>query len=193
MSGGSSDLAKDLETVAPLLKRTLTRRRMLHITGGALAAILLGGCGPEGSGVGGTTATSTSGAGETVTRAARGIVFNTASEDVTLFDPATNRITDTQPTNAVVRWLSNEQHYWDGESIWTYDFPDNELRAIAIDPKTFQVVSEVPVDGSGPGHSFVLSPDNKRGFVNSAGSDFLAVVDPTAREVIERVEMGAFP
>ena len=193
MSGGSSDLAKDLKTVTPLLKRTLTRRRMLHITGGALAAILLGGCGPEGSGVGGTTATSTSGAGETVTRAARGIVFNTASEDVTLFDPATNRITDTQPTNAVVRWLSNEQHYWDGESIWTYDFPDNELRAIAIDPESLQVASEVPVDGSGPGHSFVLSPDNKRGFVNSAGSDFLAVVDPTAREVIERVEMGAFP
>src|ERR671932_1560974 len=135
MSGGSSDLAKDLETVTPLLKRTLTRRRMLHITGGALAAILLGGCGPEGSGGGDTTATSTSGAGETITGAARGIVFNTASEDVTLFDPATNRITDTQPTNAVVRWLSNEQHYWDGESIWTYDFPDNELRAIAIDRK----------------------------------------------------------
>src|SRR5918912_915654 len=133
------------------------------------------------------------GAGETITGAARGIVFNTASEDVTLFDPATNRITDTQPTNAVVRWLSNEQHYWDGKSIWTYDFPDNELRAIAIDPESLQVASEVPVDGSGPGHSFVLSPDNKRGFVNSAGSDFLAVVDPTAREVIERVEMGDFP
>jgi hypothetical protein len=166
---------------------------MLHITGGALAGVLLAGCGPEGSGGGGTTATSTSGAGETITGAARGIVFNTASEDVTLFDPATNRITDTQPTNAVVRWLSNEQHYWDGKSIWTYDFPDNELRAIAIDPKTLQVVSEVPVDGSGPGHSFVLSPDSKRGFVNSAGSDFLAVVDPIAREVIQRVEMGAFP
>ena len=166
---------------------------MLHITGGALAAILLGGCSPEGFVGGGTTATSASEAGETVTRAARGIVFNTASEDVTLFDTATNRITDTRPTNAVVRWLSNEQHYWDGERIWTYDFPDNELRAIAIDPETLQIVSEVPVDGSGPGHSFVLSPDNKRGFVNSAGSDFLAVVDPTARAVIERVEMGSFP
>jgi hypothetical protein len=184
---------KDLETVTPLLKRTLTRRRMLHITGGALAAIVLAGCGPEGSVGGGTTATSASGTSETITGAARGIVFNTASEDVTLFDPATNLITDTRPTNAVVRWLSNEQHYWDGERIWTYDFPDNELRAIAIDPETLQIVSEVPVDGSGPGHSFVLSPDNKRGFVNSAGSDFLAVVDPTARAVIERVEMGSFP
>ena len=166
---------------------------MLHITGGALAGVLLAGCGYEGSGGGNTTATSTGGTGETTSGGARGVVFNTATEDVTLFDQATNRITATQPTNAAVRWLSNEQHYWDGQSIWTYDFPDNELRAIAIDPETFEVVSEVPVDGSGPGHSFVLSPDNKRGFVNSAGSDFLAVVDPVVGEVIERVEMGAFP
>jgi DNA-binding beta-propeller fold protein YncE len=69
---------------------------------------------------------------------------------VTLFDPATNGVTASRPTNAVVRWLSN-------------------------------------------GHSFVLTPDGTRGFVNSAGSDFLAVVDPDAGEVIERVEMGAFP
>ena len=166
---------------------------MLRTTGGALASVLLAGCGSEDSGGGETTTTSTGDTGENTAGSARGIVFNTASEDVTLFDPSTNRITDARPTNAVVRWLSNEQHYWDGESIWTYDFPDNELRAIAIDPETFQVVSEVPVDGAGPGHSFVLSPDNKRGFVNSAGSDFLAVVDPVAGEVIERVEMGAFP
>ncbi len=121
------------------------------------------------------------------------MVFNTASQDVTLFDPDSNEVTGTRRTNAVVRWLSNEQHYWDGESIWTYDFPDNELQAIAIDPATFEVVKRVPVDGEGPGHSFVLSPDNKRGFVNSAGSDFLAVVDPVVGKVIERVEMGAFP
>ena len=190
MSGGSSDLVQDLKFVTPLPKRKLTRRKMLHITGGALASALLVGCGSEGSGGGETTTTST---GETTAGSTRGIVFNTTSADVTLFDPSTNRVTDTRPTNAVVRWLSNEQHYWDGESIWTYDFPDNELRAIAIDPETFQVVNEVPVDGAGPGHSFVLSPDNKRGFVNSAGSDFLAVVDPAAGEVVERVETGTFP
>jgi hypothetical protein len=190
MSGGSSDLVQDLKFVTKLPKRKLTRRKMLHITGGALASALLVGCGPEVSGGGETTTSST---GEITAGSTRGIVFNTTSADVTLFDPSTNRITDTRPTNAVVRWLSNEQHYWDGESIWTYDFPDNELRAIAIDPETFQVVNEVPVDGAGPGHSFVLSPDNKRGFVNSAGSDFLAVVDPAAGEVVERVEMGTFP
>jgi DNA-binding beta-propeller fold protein YncE len=168
---------------------------MLRLTGGALVGVLLSGCGFRGSG--GTTATSAGQAGETTsgtgTWGARGVVFNTASQDVTLFDTASNEVTGSQPTDAVVRWLSNEQHYWDGESIWTYDFPENELRAVAIDPRTFEVIKQVPVDGAGPGHSFVLTPDNSRGFVNSAGSDFLAVVDPTAGEVIERVEMGAFP
>jgi hypothetical protein len=164
----------------------MTRRRMLGITGGTLVGILLAGCGSEGSGGGETTA----GRGIKDTR---GMVFNTASKDVTLFDPAANEVTGTQPTNAVVRWLSNEQHYWDGTNIWTYDFPDNQLQAIAIDPETFEITKRVPVDGAGPGHSFVLSPNNERGFINCAGSDFLAVVDPVAGEVIERVEMGAFP
>ncbi len=112
---------------------------------------------------------------------------------MTLFDSAAHEVTGTRQTSAAVRWLSNEQHYWDGESIWTYDFPNNEVWAIGIDPQTFEVTKQVPVGGTGPGHSFVLSPDNRRGFVNSAGSDSLAVVDPVASEVIERVEMGAFP
>ncbi|CAA9218931.1 MAG: hypothetical protein AVDCRST_MAG93-362 [uncultured Chloroflexia bacterium] len=166
---------------------------MLHLTGNAMLGVLLAGCGS--SDTRGTTATSASQAGETTsgTTGARGVVFNTASQDVTLFDPASNEVTGSRPTDAVVRWLSNEQNYWDGESIWTYDFPDNEVRAIAIDPQTFEVTKQVPVDGAGPGHSFVLTPDSARGFVNSAGSDFLAVVDPTAGEMVERVEMGAFP
>ena len=169
---------------------------MLHLTGNAVLGVLLAGCGSGDSG-GATDTTSTGRTGETDmgshAEGTRGVVFNTASQDVTLFDPGTNEVTGSQPTNAVVRWLSNEQNYWDGESIWTYDFPGNELRAIAIDPQTFEVTNQVPVDGVGPGHSFVLTPDNSRGFVNSAGSDFLAVVDPAAGEVVERVEMGAFP
>ena len=169
---------------------------MLYIAGGTLFGILLAGCSSGGSGGGGAT-TSAGQVGETTAdqnaEGTRGVVFNAESQDVTLFDPATNEVTGSQPTNAVVRWLSNEQHYWDGESIWTYDFPDNELQAIAIDPETFEVVKQVPVGGEGPGHSFVLTPDNKRGFVNSAGSNFLAVVDAVAGEAIERVEMGAFP
>ena len=172
----------------------MTRRAMLNVTGGAVLGLLLAGCGTGGSG--GETTISGSMGETTAGRSAgdvRGVVFNTASGDVTLFDPGTNRVTGSRPTNAVVRWLSNEQHYFDGENIWTYDFPDNELEAIAINPETFEVSRRIPVDGTGPGHSFVLTPDGKRGFVNSAGSDFLAVVDPVAGEVTERVEMGAFP
>ncbi len=171
---------------------------MLRLTGGALSALLLAGCGSGGL-AGGDTGEPTSTpreAGTTANRRAErtwGAVFNTASQDVTLFDPATNGVTGSRPTNAVVRWLSNEQHYFDGENIWTYDFPDNELEAIAINQETFEVSKRVPLDGAGPGHSFVLTPDAKRGFVNSAGSNFLDVVDPEAGEVIERVEMGAFP
>jgi hypothetical protein len=172
---------------------------MLRFTGGALTALLLAGCVPDGSGggeVGETTATSTRAGGETTldqhAESIRGIVFNSASRDVTLFDPTSNRVTGSRPTNAVVRWLSNEQHYWDGESVWTYDYPNNDLQAIAVNPRTFEVGKRVLV-GEGPGHSFVLSPDNKRGYVNSAGSDVVAVVDPIAGEVVERVQTGAYP
>lgn len=168
---------------------------MLGVTGGALAAMLLAGCGPVDSGSSGTTASSGRTAGATGRRAegVRGVVFNTSSQDVTIFDPGTNEVTGSRPTNAVVRWLSNEQHYWDGERIWTYDFPEDEVRAIAIDPQSFEITSQVPVGGGAPGHSFVLTPDSKRGFVNAAGSDFLAVVDPKAGEVVGRIETGAYP
>ncbi len=186
-----------MEAAAPLLGRAkVTRRKMLRVAGGALFGILLAGCGFGGSGGGGATTTAgragktTSGSGA---EGARGVVFNTASQDVTLFDPATNEVTGSRPTNAAVRWLSNEQNYWDGQSIWTYDFPEDEVQAIAIDPETFETIKQVPVGGAGPGHSFVLTPDNGRGFVNSAGSNFVAVVDPGAGEVIERIEVGAFP
>lgn len=173
----------------------MTRRKMLGVTGGALVAALLVGCGPgESGGVGTTTSPAqTVGATGRWAEGVRGVVFNTGSQDVTLFDPGSNKITGSRPTNAVVRWLSNEQYYWDGESIWTYDFPQGEVRAIAIDPESFEITREVPVDGDAPGHSFVLTPDSRRGFVNAAGSDFLAVVDPKAGEVIGRIETGAYP
>lgn len=123
----------------------------------------------------------------------RGAVFNTGSADVTLFDPASNTVTGSTRIGAVVRWLSNEQRFWDGRHIWTYDFPGTEVRAIAIDPGTFQVIAEIPVGGEAPGHSFVLTPDRRRGFVNAANSDFVAVVDPAAGRVIGHVPTGAYP
>lgn len=123
----------------------------------------------------------------------QGVVFNTASADVTLFDTQSNEVAGSKPTNAVVRWLSNEQRYWDGRHIWTYDYPDNEVRVVAIDPKTFKVSRSIQVGAKGPGHSFVLTTDNRRGFVNAAESNLLAVVDPKAGKVLDHLETGAYP
>lgn len=190
-------MERDLKAASPVLGSRMTRRRMLGVTGGALAALLLAGCGAEETGTGGGTAPAAVPKDETTAgggaEGVRGVVFNTGSQGVTVFDPAENRVTGSRPTDAVVRWLSNEQRYWDGESIWTYDFPEDEVRAIAIDPESFEITRQVPVGGGAPGHSFVLTPDNGRGFVNSAGSDFLAAVDPKAGEVIGRIETGAYP
>ena len=93
---------------------------MLRLTGNAVLGVLLAGCGSVNFG-GRTDATSAGQTDETTmgsrAEGMRGVVFNTASQDVTLFDPASNEVTGSRPTNAVVRWLSNEQNYWDGESI----------------------------------------------------------------------------
>jgi hypothetical protein len=128
--GGSSDVAKDLSVAAPLLKRKVTRR-MLRLTGNAVLGVLLAGCGFGGfRGVAQTQPLRAKRTKPGWVRAVgtRGVVFNTASQDVTLFNPASNEVTGSQPTNAVVRWLSNEQNYWDGGSIWTGENRDAALR-----------------------------------------------------------------
>ena len=50
-----------------------------------------------------------------------GYVFNAKSQDVTIFDPTTRQVLATKPLGVAVHWLSNEQRYWDGRHIWTYD------------------------------------------------------------------------
>ncbi|MBA3413617.1 MAG: hypothetical protein H0U10_00125 [Chloroflexia bacterium] len=122
-----------------------------------------------------------------------GYAFNAKTRDVTLFDPATLQVIATKPLGAVVRWLSNEQRFWDGHHIWTYDFPDDEVRAIAIDPLAVGVVRALPTGGRGPAHGLMLTPDLKEAWVNVAGDDSLAVFDVASGEVAARIEMGSFP
>ena len=83
-------MERDLKTAAPSLGGMITRRRMLGVTGGALAVALLAGCAPGESGGAGTPASSGRTVGATSRRAEgiRGVVFNTSSQDVTLFDRA---------------------------------------------------------------------------------------------------------
>ena len=120
-------------------------------------------------------------------------VFNVGSKDVTLIDAAARQPRETRPLGAAVRWLSNEQTYFDGQLIWTYDFPDNKLQAIGIDPRTVTVARTIPELGTGPGHSLMLLPDKKTAAINVAGDNVIAVVDVSSSQIVRKVPTGKFP
>ena len=122
-----------------------------------------------------------------------GYAFNAKTQDVTLFDPATLQVLATEPLGSVVRWLSNEQRFWDGRHVWTYDFPGDEVRAIAVDPRAVTLARTLPTGGAGPAHSLMLSPDRTEAWVNVAGGDYLAVLDLVSGEVAAEVATGKFP
>jgi DNA-binding beta-propeller fold protein YncE len=122
-----------------------------------------------------------------------GYAFNAKTQNVTLFDPVTHQVLTTKPLGAVVRWLSNEQRFWDGRYLWTYDFPEDRVQAIGIDPETVRVARTLPTGGAGPAHSLMLTPDRTTAWVNVAGDDSLAVLDLASGEVIDTVRTGKYP
>jgi len=126
-------------------------------------------------------------AGETV------YVFNVGSKDVTLIDVASRQVRETRPLGSSVRWLSNEQTYWDGARIWTYDFPNDQVQALAIDPKSVAVTQTIPGLGKGPGHSLVVLPDKKKAAINVAGDNLIVFLDLEHGQVDATLKTGAFP
>ena len=122
-----------------------------------------------------------------------GFAFNSAGRSVTLFDVATRQVLATKPLGATVRWLSNEQRFWDGRYIWTYDYPEDLVQAVVIDPRTVGVVRTIPTDGRGPAHGLMLTPDRKTAWVNVATDDFLAAIDVASGQVADVVRTGKFP
>lgn len=132
-------------------------------------------------------ATAQGQSGETV------YVFNVGSKDVTLIDAVARQARETRPLGASVRWLSNEQTYWDGQLVWTYDFPDNKLQAIGIDPRGVAVSKTIPELGNGPGHSLMLLPDKKTAAINVAGDNVIAVIDVASGQIMQKVPTGKFP
>ena len=122
-----------------------------------------------------------------------GYVYNAKSQDVTIFDPTTRQVLATKPLGVVVRWLSNEQRFSDGRHIWTYDFPDDTVRAIAVDPRTISVARALSTGGTGPAHSLMLTPDRKTAWLNVAGGNKLAVLDLESGEVEAEIATGKFP
>lgn len=164
------------------LSSTVDRRTLLKGASSAVLGLLAsagGSSSPE--------ASSTDAARETV------YVFNVGSKDVTLIDVAGRQVRETRPLGWSVRWLSNEQTYWDGARIWTYDFPNNQVQAIAIDPKQVAVTKTIAGLGTGPGHSLVVLTDKKKAAVNVAGDDLIAFIDLEGGQVEATLKTGAFP
>ncbi len=172
------------------LSPSLDRRTLLKGVGGAVLGLLGSAVSPSEPRA--APARSVAVPGSTESRETV-YVFNVGSRDVTLIDVASLQVRETRPLGASVRWLSNEQTYWDGARIWTYDFPDNQLQAIAIDPKQMSVTRTIRGLGKGPGHSLMVLPDRKRAVINVAGENLIAFLDLEAGQVDARLKTGAFP
>lgn len=92
-----------------------------------------------------------------------------------------------------MRWLSNEQRFWDGARIWSYDFPQNEVQALSFDPTARRIDHRLPTGGVGPSHSLMLSPDKSQLWLNIAGGNEVVVLRTATGEVLDRIKTGAFP
>ena len=175
-----------------LLSSSLDRRTLLKGASSAALGLLASACSAPGAATSTTpvrpaTTAATTESRETV------YVFNVGSKDVTLIDAADRVVRETRPLGAAVRWLSNEQTYWDGARIWTYDFPNDQVQAIAIDPKQVAITKTIAGLGKGPGHSLVVLPDRKKAAVNVAGDNLIAFLDLEHGAVEATLPTGAFP
>ena len=170
-----------------LLSSSVDRRTVLKGASSAALGLLASACGASRPAPASAADSSGNDARETV------YVFNVGSKDVTLIDAVNRQVRETRPLGASVRWLSNEQTYWDGARIWTYDFPNDQVQAIAIDPRQVAVTRTIAGLGKGPGHSLVVLPDKKKAAVNVAGDNLIAFLDLEHGAVDSTLQTGAFP
>ena len=168
------------------LSSSLDRRTVLKGASSAALGLIASACGSSSQASSPTAAGGADGR-ETV------YVFNVGSKDVTLIDVANRRVRETRPLGASVRWLSNEQTYWDGARIWTYDFPNDQVQAIAIEPRQMAITKTIGGLGKGPGHSLVVLPDKKKAAINVAGDNLIAFLDLEHGSVDGTLQTGAFP
>ena len=182
------------------LSSSLDRRTVLKGASSAALGLIASACGSSSRASSPSVASETSSGpaqSETAAGGAEGretvYVFNVGSKDVTLIDVANRRVRETRPLGASVRWLSNEQTYWDGARIWTYDFPNDQVQAIAIEPRQMAVTKTIGGLGKGPGHSLVVLPDKKKAAINVAGDNLIAFLDLEHGSVDSTLKTGAFP
>jgi YVTN family beta-propeller protein len=181
-----------------LLPSRVDRRTVLKGASSAALGLLASTCGlssptPSGSARSSVVPTAAAAAADAAEDRETVYVFNVGSKDVTLIDVASRQVRETRPLGASVRWLSNEQTYWDGTRIWTYDFPNDQVQAIAIDPRQIAVTRTIAGLGKGPGHSLVVLPDKKKAAVNVAGDNVIAFLDLEHGGVDGTLRTGAFP
>ena len=180
------------------LSSSIDRRTVLKGASRAALGLLAAAGGPSGpttsaAGDGSIVPVRSAAAADSAEDRETAYVFNVGSKDVTLIDVANRQVRETRPLGASVRWLSNEQTYWDGARIWTYDFPNDQVQAIAIDPRQVAVTRTIAGLGKGPGHSLVVLPDKKKAAVNVAGDNLVAFLDLEHGTVDATLKMGEFP
>lgn len=119
--------------------------------------------------------------------------FNVGSKDVAIIDTESNTKIGTKKLGAAVRWLSNEQDFYDGRLAWTYeDLDDGQVDMLALDLGSMKVVKRIRL-GSGPGFSVVLTHDRSRALADVAGDNKIVVVDTKSFKVVQRIPVGMFP
>ena len=119
--------------------------------------------------------------------------FNVGTKDVSIIDVETNTKVGTKKLGAAVRWLSNEQDFFDGRLVWTYeDRDDGKVDALALDLTAMKVVKRIRL-GTGPGFSVVLTPDRSFALADVAGDNKIAVIDTKTFKVARYIPSGLFP
>ncbi len=119
--------------------------------------------------------------------------FNVGSKDVSVIDMESQAKVATKPLGAAVRYLSNEQDFYDGRLAWTYeDLDDGHVDMLAIDLRAMRVAKRIRL-GAGPGFSVILTHDRARALADVAGDNTIAVVDTKSFKIIQRISVGKFP
>jgi len=119
--------------------------------------------------------------------------FNVGTKDVSIIDMESNTKVGTKKLGAAIRWLSNEQDFFDGRLVWTYeDRDDGKVDALALDLTAMKVVKRIRL-GTGPGFSVVLTQDRSQALADVAGDNKIAVIDTKTFKVARYIPSGLFP
>jgi YVTN family beta-propeller protein len=113
-------------------------------------------------------------------------VANSAGEDISVIDPATNTVTRTIK-------VSEHPHGLAPSLDRTRLFVSSEGEDVldVVDLATSQVIKRIPL-GTRP-NNLAITPDGRRVYVTIRGESWVEIVDTTALEVVKKVPVGRAP